>query len=80
MGYWKLSDFWQKITKLLTLLSSFLTIVFMIQPETHIYIWITGTITFFSEAIKVLFDDNDGDGLVDLFQWKEKLNKNKNPS
>ena len=76
MGYWKLSDFWHKITKLLTLLSSFLTIVFMIQPETHIYIWITGTITFLSEAIKVLFDDNDGDGLVDLFQWKDKLKKN----
>jgi threonine aldolase len=78
MSYWKLSDFWQKITKLLTLLSSFLTIVFMIQPETHIYIWITGTITFLSEAIKVLFDDNDGDGMVDIFQWREKLDKKKN--
>jgi hypothetical protein len=51
----------------------------MIQPETHIYIWVTGSITFTSESIKVLFDDNDGDGLVDLFQWKDKL-KNKNPS
>jgi hypothetical protein len=76
MSYWKLSDFWHKITKLLTLLSSFLTIVFMIQPETHVYIWVTGSITFTSESIKVLFDDNDGDGLVDLFQWRDKLKKN----
>jgi hypothetical protein len=78
MSYWKLSDFWQKITKLLTLLSSFFTLVFLIKPETHAYIWFTGTSTFLSEAIQILFADNDGDGMVDIFQWREKLDKKKN--
>jgi len=73
MSYWKLSDFWKKITKLLTLLSSFFTLVFLIQPETHFYIWFTGSFAFLSEAIQIVFADNDGDGLSDIFQWRQKL-------
>jgi hypothetical protein len=73
MGIWKLSDFWTKISKVLKLLAGFLTMVFLIDPDTHVYIWITATAGFTVECIDVLFDDKDGDGLVDIFQWKNKI-------
>jgi len=73
MSYWKLSDFWKKIAKVLKLLSTFMTVIFMIQPETHIYIWLTAPFTFFVEVIEIIFDDQDGDGISDIFQWKKKI-------
>jgi hypothetical protein len=71
----KLHSFWMMLAKAVALLGSFITMMLLIQPETHIYIWITAPCSFVSELIALFAQDKDGNGIVDWFEWKKIIKK-----
>jgi methionyl-tRNA synthetase len=63
------------LAKAVALLGSFITMMLLIKPETHVYIWITAPCAFISELLQLFAVDKDGNGIVDWFEWKKFLHK-----
>jgi hypothetical protein len=63
------------VAKSVALIGTFLTMMFLIQPETHVYIWITAPCTFLSDLIHTFAQDKDGNGIVDWFEYKKIIKK-----
>lgn len=75
MSILKLYSFWIVMAKAVGLMGSFITMMLLIKPETHIYIWITAPCSFISELILLFAQDKDGNGIVDWFEWKKIVKK-----
>ena len=74
MTLWKKSSFWQRIKDTIALFGTGGQVVLLLAEVPHLYNYITAAATALGMLVTLWFNDQDGDGNVDLFQDQTKTN------